>query len=305
MPQKEFPWEYQFQKPSDRISNEQIYTLVNAFSNIGVTKIRLTGGEPLLRPDIFEIIQEIKKNEKIEDIALTTNAVYLKEKALQLKEAGLDRITISLDTFDPITASEFNGKNHLEKVFQGIDAAKAAGFENIKINTVVQKGINDKELIKFVQFGADKNCIIRFIELMDVGTLNKWNLEKVITAKEMLNAISCEYSLSPIDPNYTGEVATRYKVVDLDSEIGFITSITQPFCGNCSRARITADGKLYTCLFSSKGFDLRPLLTENLSANDLTNSLLEIWKQRDDRYSELRSSNNQKRKPIEMYQIGG
>ena len=306
MPADQFAEDHNFLKPNEKLSWEQLLFLVDTFQELGVKKIRLTGGEPLLRKGLDEFIKNIKKNTDIEDIALTTNGYYLEENAELLKNAGLDRLTVSLDTLDPDQALLINGKRDiLPKILSGLEIASKVGFKQIKINTVIQKGVNDNEILDLVTFFKNKPFIVRFIEFMDVGTRNQWELSKVVPSKAIKELINEKYPITPKNPNYFGEVADRYQFTDGSGEVGFISSVTQPFCQNCTRARITADGKFFTCLFAGQGLELKSLLDNNISKDDLKNLISKAWSVRDDRYSEIRSQKTDPTKKMEMNHIGG
>jgi len=309
MPEEDYSKHYVFLKEKEWLSFDEITRLTLLFVNLGVTKIRLTGGEPLLRMNIHSLIQKLATIEGAKDLTLTTNGSLLEENAARLRNAGLLRLTVSLDALDDETFRKMSGnKFTVEKVLRGIEVAEQAGFKSIKINTVVEKGVNDKKVIDIIKYFRGTGHIVRFIEYMDVGNCNHWNLKNVLPSKEIVNIINEEYPLKPLDPNYKGEVASRYAYKDGQGEIGFISSITQPFCGTCSRARLSTDGKIYTCLFSDKGFDIRTPLREGQSDEELTNFIKSIWSTREDRYSELRSEILPKHQPhhkVEMFQIGG
>ena len=306
MPADQFAEDHPFLKPNEKLSWEQLLFLVETFQELGVKKIRLTGGEPLLRKGLDVFIKNIKKYTGIEDIALTTNGYYLEENAELLKNAGLDRLTVSLDTLDPDQALRINGKRDiLPKILSGLEVASKVGFKQIKINTVIQKGVNDNEILDLVTFFKNKSFIVRFIEFMDVGTRNQWELSKVVPSKAIKELINEKYPITPKNPNYFGEVADRYQFTDGSGEVGFISSVTQPFCQNCTRARITADGKFFTCLFAGQGLELKSLLDNNISKEDLKNLISKAWSIRDDRYSEVRSQKASSIKKMEMNHIGG
>ena len=308
MPVKKFHENYQFLKRNERISHEEIIRLVKIVVPMGVTKIRLTGGEPLLDKNIAQLVEKINNIDGIDDLALTTNATLLKKKAQDLANAGLDRITISLDSIDQDVFFKMNGnRGNVSDVIEGIEAAEKAGLTPIKINTVVQRGVNEHTIIDLLKYFKGSGHIVRLIEFMDVGNQNNWNLEDVISAKELLTMIQKKWPLSPVKETYRGEVAKRYLYDDGSGEIGFITSVSRPFCGDCSRARLSADGVLYTCLFTNKGTDIKVLLRDGSSDQDIENLFTKIWLARDDRYSELRHTYkpNESEKKIEMYRMGG
>lgn len=309
MPESEYGESYQFLKNDALLNFDEIVRLATAFVELGVTKVRLTGGEPLLRKNLPELIARLCPIEGLQDLALTTNGILLADQASALFDAGLHRITVSLDSLDPEVVARMNGRPmDPQQVLRGIDAAVAAGFDEIKINTVVQRGVNDQSLIDLVRQFRGTPHILRFIEYMDVGNRNGWKLDDMVSAKEILGIIEEEFPLKPLEKLYRSEVATRYGYEDGAGEIGFISSVTNTFCGNCTRARISADGQLYTCLFSGTGIDLKPYLAADSADTELVRHLGDVWKRRDDRYSELRSSMTdfeQHQRKVEMYQIGG
>jgi cyclic pyranopterin phosphate synthase len=291
------------------LSLAEILRLIGILSRLGVRKIRITGGEPLLRPGLPDFIRDLAAIPMIDDIALTTNGVFLPQWARSLKSAGLKRLTVSLDTLDASIFRKFSGnRGNLEDVLKGIQAAEAAGFEHIKINVVVQQGVNDHTLMDIVDRFRGTGHIVRFIEFMDVGTCNHWQKEAVIPNLQIFKDIHARYPLMPVEASYYGEVAERYRYADGQGEVGFISSVTQPFCRSCTRLRLSPDGKLYTCLFSGRGTDLQTPLRAGVSETDLENILRDVWTRRDDRYSENRSLFRSLQKDIpkvEMYQIGG
>jgi cyclic pyranopterin phosphate synthase len=286
----------------------EIKRVAGLFTQLGVTKLRLTGGEPLLRRDIVEIVAALSAVPGIEDVALTTNGTLLAERAQQLREAGLKRITVSLDSMDEMVFSEMSGhRGELASVLRGIEAAVAAGLTPIKINVVVQRGKNDHTVLDLLDRFRGSGVIVRIIEYMDVGTLNGWSLDEVMTSKQLVDMISARWPLEPLERNYRGEVAKRYGFVDGQGEIGFISSVSEPFCGDCHRARLSADGTVYTCLFASQGTPLREALRSGASDADIVGLLQNVWRHRADRYSELRGRATQrgKRSKVEMYRMGG
>jgi cyclic pyranopterin phosphate synthase len=308
MPEDVFGMKYQFMPKKQILSFEEIFRIANLSARLGVGKIRLTGGEPLLRADVEKLVALLSEIPGIADLTLTTNGYFLEKKAVALKKAGLRRLTISLDTLDAELFKKLAG-NHLElnQVFCGIKTAQDAGFAPIKINSVIQKGLNENEIINLLYFALKNNLIVRFIEYMDVGNLNGWKLDEVFTAKEILAVIAKEFSVKPIEKNYNGEVAERYTLADVGAEFGIIASVSQPFCRACTRARLSADGQIYTCLFSAGGVDLKTEMRNGATDDDLLNKLRTIWQSRTDRYSEERSRNSSKEKnpKVEMYHIGG
>ncbi len=305
MPKEVFGKDYQFLERSALLSFEEITRLARAFKQHGVEKIRLTGGEPLIRRNIEQLITMLAEIPGL-DLTLTTNGSSLARKAASLKAAGLKRITVSLDSLDDAV---FMGMNDVDfpvaKVLEGIDAAAAAGLAPIKINMVVKRGVNEHSILPMARFFKEKGHILRFIEFMDVGHTNGWRMDDVVTAREIVDAINKEMPLEPADPNYTGEVAERWRYKDGGGEIGVIASVTQAFCKDCTRARISTEGKLYTCLFATSGHDLRALLRGGASDEDLHAAISGVWNKRADRYSEIRSEKTVPLKKIEMSYIGG
>lgn len=308
MPEEIFGFKYEFLPKQKILTFEEITRLVKLYVNLGVKKIRLTGGEPLLRHEVENLVELLAGIPGIQDLALTTNGYLLEKKSKVLKNAGLKRLTVSMDTLSPDLFKKLAGKHlSLEKVLRGLRAASNAGFTPIKINSVIQKGVNDHEILDLAKFAKHNGLIIRFIEYMDVGNLNRWKMEEVVTAKEMVEIISTEFPIKPIDKSYISEVANRYQYSDGVGEFGIIASVSQPFCGNCTRIRLSADGRIYTCLFGSEGFDIKTPMREGASDSELLDMLTAIWQNRSDRYSEERTSYTEMpTKPkIEMYQIGG
>ena len=309
MPAEIFGEGYQFLPKSEILTFEEIARLARIFIELGVNKLRITGGEPLLRTELFKLIEMLSSIDGAKDLTLTTNAYLLAQQAQQLKDAGLKRLTVSLDTLDDEIFKQMNGRGFgTEKILEGIDQAARVGLGPIKINAVVQKGVNDDTLVELARHFKGSGHIVRFIEYMDVGNLNGWKWEQVVTAEEIIRRIDAEMPLEPLEPNYPGEVANRYRYRDGEGEIGVIASVTQPFCGSCTRARLSTDGKIYTCLFGTAGTDLRESLRSKATDDDLRDLIAAVWSNRTDRYSEERAqlapAQNQPRK-IEMYQIGG
>jgi len=309
MPKEQFHEHYKFLKPAERLSFDEIIRLTQLFVPLGVKKIRLTGGEPLLRPNLSELIGELTALDGVEDVALTTNGILLSKHAAELKAAGLNRVTVSLDTLDPEVFTQMSGGfRGVEQVLEGIDAALNAGLAPIKINCVVQRGVNDHTVLELVERFRGTGVIVRFIEYMDVGNRNLWNRERVVTSKELLTQICARWPARAAKENYHGEVAERYVFEDGQGEIGFISSVSEPFCGSCTRARLSSEGVLYTCLFATEGNDLRAPLRAGKTDDEMRNIIHGIWTRRGDRYSELRAglrANEQPLKKIEMYYIGG
>ncbi|MDZ5471339.1 GTP 3',8-cyclase MoaA [Bacillus sp. 31A1R] len=306
MPAEIFGPDYPFLKREELLSFEEIVRLTEIFvHSLGVQKIRITGGEPLMRRNLQDLIRMINEIDGLDDIAMTTNGSLLPKYAEELKEAGLKRVSISLDSLSDEIFGKINGRGvTVQTVLDGIDAAARAGIK-VKINMVVKRGMNENEIIPMAKFFREKGHILRFIEYMDVGNTNQWKLDEVYPKKQIIEDINAVMPLEPIDPNYTGEVASRYRYVGSNDEIGVISSVSDAFCSSCNRARLSASGMLYTCLFSSKGHDIREPLRSDLSDDELTTLLQNVWSGRKDRYSEERSVASKHRKKIEMSHIGG
>lgn len=288
MPKEVFGRDYQFLERTELLTFEEIARLVRIFSGLGVQKVRITGGEPLVRRDIERLVQMISAVPGL-DVAMTTNGSLLAAKAKALRDAGLDRITVSLDALDDHVFGAMNDVRFpVHTVLEGIDAAAEAGLSPVKINVVVKRGVNEGSVLEMARHFRGTGHIVRFIEYMDVGSTNGWRLHDVIPAAEILSMIDAEMPLEAVEANYPGEVTTRYRYKDGTGEIGVIASVTQPFCGDCSRVRISADGRVYTCLFASQGHDLRALLRAGVSDAQMTEAIAAIWSERSDRYSELR-----------------
>jgi len=303
MPADKVPDDYGFDAAS-RLSFDEIETLVRGFVRNGVSKLRITGGEPLLRKRLPELIARLAAIEGLADIALTTNGSLLAAQARALRDAGLHRITVSLDALEPgLFRSLSGGKGEIGAVLDGISAASAVGFAPIKLNCVVQRGVNEDEVLPLVEFARANGHVMRFIEYMDVGTCNGWQRERVVPSVELRDWIHARWPLRPLHAQYRGEVAARYAFADGGGEIGFVSSVSEPFCGDCHRARVSADGQLYTCLFAGKGYDLRPWLASG--DESLTHHIAAHWSRRSDRYSELRGSAKASRKHVEMFLVGG
>ena len=308
MPEEKFHSGFNFLKSSERLSFDEILRVTKLFTDLGVSKIRITGGEPLLRVNLSELIGDLSTLEKIEDIALTTNGVLLKKYSEELKACGLNRITVSLDSIDPEQFRKMTGgRGKLETVLEGISEALSVGFKQVKINAVIKRGINDDQVIDMVDYFKKQSVIIRFIEYMDVGNLNQWKLNETVGSDEIIKKLSEKWQLDPLDKNYEGETAQRYQISGSETEIGLISSVTKPFCGSCTRARLSSDGKLYNCLFASEGKDIRSWVRNGKSDEYIRNELASIWKVRRDRYSELRYSDEVDKtdEKVEMYYIGG
>lgn len=312
MPAEIFGERYEFLKREEILSFEEIVRLTRLFVGFGVRKIRITGGEPLVRAEVTELIAQLAEIDGVEDLAMTTNGFLLPRYAQDLKNAGLDRLTVSMDALDEDVFQEMSGRPYgPERVIEGMDAAREAGFSPLKINTVVQRGVNEHTILATAEYFRETGDIVRFIEFMDVGTLNDWDLSQVVAGKEIIEIIDAKFPVEPIDANYRGEVASRYRYLDGKGEIGVITSVTQPFCGDCTRARLTTEGRLVTCLFAALGTDLKGPMRDGLTDDELSDIVERVWSNRRDRYSELRSSNTNlagapaSREKIEMFRLGG
>ena len=309
MPESEFHADYEFLMRSQRLSHDEILKVVRVATGLGVSKIRLTGGEPLLDKKLPQLVEKIAALGVVEDLAMTTNAMLLAPAAEELVRAGLHRVTVSLDSLDAnVFHTMSGGRGNLATVLEGIAAAESAGFDPIKINTVVQRGVNDHTVLELLEHFRGSGHIVRLIEYMDVGNRNGWRMEQVVPSRELLGIIQARWPLRPVGRNYPGEVARRYEYVDGAGEIGFISSVTEPFCGSCSRARLSADGVLYTCLFATHGTDLREPLRNGADDDELADILSRIWLQRADRYGELRRpdvAEHHALSKVEMYRIGG
>lgn len=305
MPKEVFGPDYQFLPRDQVLTFEEITRLARLFVSLGVGKIRLTGGEPLVRKNLPELIAMLAQIPDI-DLTMTTNGALLPRFAEQLKAAGLKRVTVSLDSLDNEIFKSMNDVDFpVEKVLEGMQAAKAAGLEPIKVNMVVKRGVNEKSILPMARFFREKGYILRFIEYMDVGHTNGWRMDEVVTAKEIIQTIHAEMPLEPADPNYRGEVAERWRYKDGGGEVGVIASVTQAFCRDCSRSRLSAEGKLYTCLFAIKGHDFKSMLRSGATDDDIVRFIENIWGRRADRYSEIRSESTIPLPKVEMSHIGG
>ncbi len=309
MPRETFHDKYRFLNSHERLSFDEIVRLTRLFAQLGVRKLRLTGGEPLLRANLADLIGDLTEIPGIEDIALTTNGVLLAKYAAELKAAGLNRITVSLDSLDPkVFARMSGGFDGVADVLNGIEHAQRAGLEPIKITAVIQRGVHDHTALDLVERFRGTGVIVRFIEYMDVGNRNAWSQDIVVPSKELAARIGERWPLEPIERDYRGEVAQRYRFVDGTGEVGFISSVTQPFCGDCSRARLSSDGVVYTCLFGTHGTSLREALRSGASDDELLDAIRNAWLKRSDRYSELRATLRQEHadeRKVEMFYIGG
>lgn len=309
MPETEFHADFEFLNRAERLTHEEILKVIRVATGLGVSKIRLTGGEPLLDKKLPELVSGIAALSGVEDLAMTTNAMLLAPIAKKLRDAGLQRVTISLDSIDEgIFKAMSGGRGDLDKVLAGVAAAEQAGLDPIKINVVVQRGVNDHTVLELLEHFRGSGHIVRLIEFMDVGNRNGWRMDQVVPSKELLEAVQARWPVKAVGKNYPGEVARRYQYEDGQGEIGFISSVTEPFCGSCSRARLSADGVLYTCLFATQGTDLRGPIRNGADDNELADILSRIWLQRADRYSELRRpdvAEAHAQSKVEMYRIGG
>jgi len=305
MPKEIFGPDHQFLHRDQILTFEEITRLARIFVGHGVQKIRLTGGEPLVRRDLHLLIGMLAEIPDL-DLTLTTNGALLPKQARALKAAGLKRVTVSLDSLDNEIFKVMNDVDFpVEKVIEGMDAAAEAGLEPIKVNMVVKRGLNESSILPMARYFREKGYILRFIEYMDVGHSNGWRMDDVVPAKEIVKMISAEMPLEPVDPNYRGEVAERWRYKDGKGEIGVIASVTQAFCSTCNRARLSAEGSLYTCLFGIKGHDFKSLLRGGATDNEISEMLTRVWSKRTDRYSEIRSENTIALPKVEMSHIGG
>jgi GTP 3',8-cyclase len=309
MPKEQFHEHYRFLKSQERLSFEEIVRLARLFATLGVRKLRLTGGEPLLRTNLADLVGDLTDIPGIEDIALTTNGVLLGQHAVDLHANGLKRVTVSLDTLDKdVFARMSGGFGALDQVLSGIDAAIAAGLTPVKINAVIERGLNDHTALDLIERFRASPVIVRFIEFMDVGNRNQWRPELVVPSRELAARVHARWPMRPIAQNYKGEVAERWRFDDGAGEVGFISSVTQPFCGACSRARLSSEGKFYTCLFATHGLDLRAPLRSGATDAEILQLIRGVWGARTDRYSELRDElrrTSPAAKKIEMNYIGG
>ena len=305
MPKEIFGKDYAFLPQDQVLSFEEIARLVGVMVGLGVQKVRLTGGEPLVRRDVEKLVALLAPIGDI-DLTLTTNGSLLAAKAKALADAGLRRVTVSLDSLDDETFKRMNDVGFpVKRVLDGIAAAERVGLTPIKVNMVVRRGLNETSVLPMARHFRGTGHVLRFIEYMDVGTSNGWRLDDVIPARELIEMIGREFPLEPVEPAYRGEVAGRYRYTDGAGEIGVISSVTQPFCSDCTRARLSADGSLYTCLFATEGHDLKKLIRDGASDDDIRTAIVAVWTAREDRYSELRSSATAGLKKIEMSFIGG
>jgi cyclic pyranopterin phosphate synthase len=305
MPKEVFGRDFQFLSREDLLSFEEIERLTRGFYRHGVRKVRLTGGEPLVRREVEKLVALLGKLPDL-DLTMTTNGLLLPQKAAALKAAGLQRITVSLDSLEEAVFQAMNDVGaSVASVLRGIEAAEQAGMHPIKINMVVKRGVNESSVLPMVRYFRERGHILRFIEFMDVGHTNGWRLDDVVPARELVETIDAEFPLEPLEANYRGEVANRYRYRDGAGELGLIASVTQPFCADCSRARLSADGKLYTCLFAVTGTDLRGLVRNGASDEQIHAAIGDVWRIRTDRYSEIRSAATVDLPKVEMSYIGG
>ncbi len=307
MPEDDYPRDHQFLGKAERLRFEEIERIARAVSALGVRKLRLTGGEPLLRRELPKLVRMLAAIPGIDDIAMTTNGNLMPAQVEALRDAGLDRITLSLDTLDPDAYRTLSGgRGEVVDALTAIAAAEAVGYTSMKINCVVMRGVNEDHVLDIARHFRGTGHVLRFIEYMDVGTCNGWNTASVVTSSELRMRIAAQWAIEPMSANYRGEVAERYRYADGAGEIGFISSVSQPFCGDCSRARLSADGRLYTCLFGQHGHDLRGAMRNGIEDHELREMLAAIWRSRGDRYSELRGIIPvAERERVEMYEIGG
>jgi cyclic pyranopterin phosphate synthase len=308
MPREIFGPGYPFLRDPELMTLDEVVRIARALRRLGVEKVRLTGGEPLLRSDLPELVGALKRDVGIPDVALTTNGWLLEKLAPALKRAGLDRLNVSVDSLDEAAAGRLSGLGFsVSRVLRGIDAAAALGFR-IKVNCVVERGVNDGGIVELCRYFRDRGHTLRFIEFMDVGNTNRWSPDQVVPAREIVDRISAVWPLEPVGPAYRGEVASRYRYADGGGEIGIISSVTEPFCRDCHRARLSADGKLYTCLFASMGWDLLGCLRAGAAEDELAAFAARVWRGRLDRYSDERAgmlAAGESRPKIEMSYIGG
>jgi GTP 3',8-cyclase len=306
MPADVFGPGYKFLPRAEILDYEEIASLARVFASLGVTKVRITGGEPLLRRDLSSLVSQLRAIDGIRDIALTTNGLLLPSQAKPLKQAGLDRVTVSLDSLDDATFGRMNGLNvGVAPVLQGIDAALEAGLTPLKLNMVVKRGENEHDIEAMAERWRGTGVTVRFIEYMDVGTSNGWRMEDVVPAREIMQRIHARWPLASAEPNYPGEVARRWRYRDGGGEIGIISSVTNTFCGDCTRARLSARGELFTCLFAARGHDLKTPLRKGASDEELRKLIQSIWQRRNDRYSELRTAETAAMPKAEMSYLGG
>ena len=305
MPKEVFGKDFQFLEREQLLSFGEIHRLVRLFRDHGVEKIRITGGEPLVRRKLERLIEMLAYWDDL-DLTLTTNGSLLKEKARDLRNAGLRRITVSLDSLDDTVFRAMNDVDFpVRKVLEGIEEAAAVGLLPLKINMVVKRGVNDHDVLPMARYFKDRGYILRFIEFMDVGATNGWKMEHVVPSRELVETINRELPIEPLEPNYEGEVAERWRYRDGSGEVGFISSVTHAFCRTCTRARLSAEGQLYTCLFATQGTDFRSPIRSGAADAEISNLITKVWSARSDRYSEVRTAETAKMRKVEMSYIGG
>ena len=309
MPEAQYTDDYQFLTRSARLNHAEILRIATIAVELGVSKLRITGGEPLLDKKVASLVASLAKLKGVDDLALTTNGVLLAPVARALADAGLHRVTISLDSLDEQVFAAMSGnRGVIRKVLEGIEAAEKAGLAPIKINVVVQRGVNEHTLLDTLEHFRGTGHIVRFIEFMDVGSRNSWSMEQVVPSKDILEMVNARWPVRAVDRNYAGEVASRYQFLDGKGELGFISSVTDPFCGACSRARLSADGTLYTCLFATDGTDLAGPLRSGANDAEIAALISNVWRRRADRYSEIRAPASTEKpliNKVEMYRMGG
>ncbi len=306
MPEDKYHKDFRFLDSAERLSFREILRVARIFAGLGVEKLRITGGEPLLRPGLPDLIGDLSRIDGIQDIALTTNGILLAQHAAALKAAGLDRVTVSLDSLDDeVFATMSGGRGGKQRVVEGIAEAIQAGLTPIKVNAVIKRGVNDHTTLDLVEHFRGTGVIVRFIEYMDVGTINHWQQQETVSSAELVKSIGARWPMQAVESNYHGEVASRYQFDDGRGEVGFISSVSEPFCGSCTRARLSSDGQIFTCLFSSRGIDLKAPLRSGADDEALRRIITRLWQERNDRYSELRAERRPAGDKVEMYYIGG
>lgn len=305
MPKEVYGRDFQFLERSQLLSFDEIHRLVKIFRAHGIEKVRITGGEPLVRRQLEKLIALLAREPDL-DLTLTTNASLLKQKAQALKDAGLQRVTVSLDSLDDAVFRSMNDVDFpVAKVLEGIEEADRVGLKPLKVNMVVKRGTNDQDAVAMARYFKSSSHILRFIEFMDVGHTNGWKMQYVVPSRELVAKVNAEFPIEPVGPNYVGEVAERWRYKDGSGEIGFISSVTQAFCKDCTRLRLSAEGSIYTCLFATEGTDLRGLLRTGASDEEISDAIAKVWRVRGDRYSEIRTEETAKLRKVEMSYIGG
>jgi cyclic pyranopterin phosphate synthase len=306
MPEDKYHEHFKFLDSAERLSFEEILRVARLFAGLGVSKIRITGGEPLLRSGLTDLIGDLSRIDGIDDIALTTNGILLGQHAAALRAAGLNRVTVSLDSIDDeVFARMSGGRGSVERVLAGIGESAQAGLTPIKVNVVIKRGVNDLCALELVEHFRGTGVIVRFIEYMDVGTINHWQVSDTVPSAELLQRIDQRWPMVPVERNYHGEVASRYRFTDGRGEVGFISSVSEPFCGSCTRIRLSSDGRLFTCLFAASGTDLKYSLRNGADDEELLRIVGRTWTERGDRYSEIRAEQGGTDDKVEMYYIGG